>query len=259
VSLLGRRKAHVRHQAARVHHALVGSTRWATPADVDSMQRFAKELVALQPDLILSHTTPTTAALLQQTRTIPIIFANVGDPVGSGFVVSFPQPGGNVTGYNVSEPTQAGKWVELLKEIAPRVARIAILFNPASAPYAEYWLNPFKAGSKVRLHQSRERAKGDMTACVGRCPVSLQQRPTARGRMQAGAPQAHLSPKVEPSSAPFPEWYRGKGEGSNHATVFDGSCIVLRAARCSQRPRYCSSRSCSSRECTHRWRSSRPR
>jgi putative ABC transport system substrate-binding protein len=59
-------------------------TRWATPADAESMQRFAKELVALQLDLILSHTTPTTAALLQQTRTIPIIFANVGDPVGSG-------------------------------------------------------------------------------------------------------------------------------------------------------------------------------
>jgi putative ABC transport system substrate-binding protein len=122
-------------------------TRWATPADVDLMQRFAKELVALQPDLILSHTIPTTAALLQQTRTIPIIFANVGDPVGSGFVASFPQPGGNVTGFNVSEPTQAGKWVELLKEIAPRVARVAILFNPASAPYAEYWLNPFKTAA----------------------------------------------------------------------------------------------------------------
>jgi len=122
-------------------------TRWATPTDVDSMQRFAKELVALQPDLILSHTTPTTAALLQQTRTIAIIFANVGDPVGSGFVASFPQPGGNVTGFNVSEPTQAGKWVELLKEIAPRVARVAMLFNPASAPYADYWLNPFKAAA----------------------------------------------------------------------------------------------------------------
>jgi putative ABC transport system substrate-binding protein len=79
------------------------------------MQRFAKELVALQPDLILSHNTPTTAALLQQTRTIPIIFALVSDPVGSGFVASIPRPGGNVTGFDVSEPTQASKWVELLK------------------------------------------------------------------------------------------------------------------------------------------------
>jgi putative ABC transport system substrate-binding protein len=122
-------------------------TRWATPDDADSMQRFAKELVALQPDLILSHTTPTTTALLQQTRTIPIIFANVSDPVGSGFVMSFPRPGGNVTGFNVSEPTMAGKLLELVKEIAPRVARVAMLFNPGTATYAEYWLNPFKTAA----------------------------------------------------------------------------------------------------------------
>ncbi len=122
-------------------------TRWATPADAESMQRFAKELVALQPDLILSHITPTTVALLQQTRTIPIIFALVVDPVGSGFVASFPRPGGNVTGFVTMEPTMAGKWLELLKEIAPRVTRAAILFNPATAPYADYYLNPFKAAA----------------------------------------------------------------------------------------------------------------
>jgi putative ABC transport system substrate-binding protein len=122
-------------------------TRWPAPADAEAMQRFAKELVALQPDLILSHITPTTTALLQQTRTIPIIFANVSDPVGSGFVASFARPGGNVTGFNVSEPTMAGKLLELLKEIAPRVARVAMLFNPTTATYAEYWLNPFKAAA----------------------------------------------------------------------------------------------------------------
>jgi putative tryptophan/tyrosine transport system substrate-binding protein len=117
-------------------------TRWATPADAESMQRFAKELVALQPDVILSNTTPTTAALLQQTRTIPIVFALVVDPIGSGFVASFPRPGGNVTGFIVTEPTMAGKWLELLKEIAPHVARVAMLFT-----YAEYWLTPFKAAA----------------------------------------------------------------------------------------------------------------
>ena len=121
--------------------------RWATPSDTESIQQFAKELVALQPDLIISSTTPITAALLQQTRTIPIIFPALSDPVGSGFVASFSRPGGNVTGFNVSEPTQTGKWVELLKEIAPRVARVAMLFNPASAPYAEYWLDPFKSAA----------------------------------------------------------------------------------------------------------------
>jgi putative ABC transport system substrate-binding protein len=121
-------------------------TRW--PAfDAESRQRFAKELVALQPDLILSHTTPTTAAPLQQTRTIPIVFATVTDPIGSGFVPSLARPGGNVTGFTLVEPTMAAKWVELLKEIAPRVNRVAMLFNPATATYADYFLKPFKVAA----------------------------------------------------------------------------------------------------------------
>jgi putative tryptophan/tyrosine transport system substrate-binding protein len=122
-------------------------TRWTMPGDTEARQRFAKELVALQPDLMLSHGTPITATLLQQTTTIPIVFAAVSDPVGSGFVASFPRPGGNVTGFMNMEPTMAGKWIEFLKEIAPRVARVAFLFNPTTAPYAEYWLNPFKAAA----------------------------------------------------------------------------------------------------------------
>jgi putative ABC transport system substrate-binding protein len=121
-------------------------TRWPG-FDAESRQRFAKELVALQPDLILSHTTPTTAALLQQTRTIPIVFATVTDPVGSGIVPSLARPGGNVTGFTLVEPTMAAKWVELLKEIAPRVNRVAMLFNPATATYADYFLKPFKAAA----------------------------------------------------------------------------------------------------------------
>jgi len=120
--------------------------RWAS-FDAALMQRFAKELVDLQPDLILSQNTPTTAALLQQTRTIPIIFAIVSDPVGSGFIASFPRPGGNVTGFTNIEPTMAGKWLELLKEIAPRVTRAAFLFNPTTAPYAEYYVSPLKAAA----------------------------------------------------------------------------------------------------------------
>jgi putative ABC transport system substrate-binding protein len=122
-------------------------TRWATPADAESRQRFAQELVALRPDLILSHGTPSTATLLKQTRTIPIIFAGVSDPMGSGFVASFPRPGGNVTGFITMEPTVSGKWLELLKEVAPHVARVALLFNPTTATYAEYWLDPFKAAA----------------------------------------------------------------------------------------------------------------
>jgi putative ABC transport system substrate-binding protein len=120
--------------------------RW-TALDRELIQRFAKELVALQPDLILTQSTPATAELMQQTRTIPIVFALVADPIGSGFVASFPHPGGNVTGFVTMEPSLAGKWLELLKEIAPRVARVAMLFNPATAPYAQYWLNPFKTAA----------------------------------------------------------------------------------------------------------------
>ena len=85
-------------------------TRWASPRDPELRQRAAKELVALRPDLILSHGTPVTATLVQQTRTIPIIFVNVADPVGSGFVASFNRPGGNVTGLTNIEPTMAGKY-----------------------------------------------------------------------------------------------------------------------------------------------------
>ena len=119
--------------------------RWAA-VTAEAMERFAKELVALQPDLILSQSTPTTVTLLHQTRTVPIIFANVADPVGSGFVTSLSRPGGNVTGFTAMEGSVAGKWLELLKEIAPRVVRV-FLFNPATAPYAEYYLTPFKAAA----------------------------------------------------------------------------------------------------------------
>ena len=121
--------------------------RWATTSDAPSMQRFARELVALQPDLILSHNTPTTATLLQYTRTIPIVFAVVSDPIGSGFVASIAHPGGNVTGFTNIEPTMAGKWLEVLKEIAPRVDRVAFLFNPTTAPYAKHYVGPFKAAA----------------------------------------------------------------------------------------------------------------
>ena len=120
--------------------------RWAA-AEADLVQQFAKELVALQPDLILTQNTPITAAVLQQTRTIPIIFANVSDPVGSGFVAGLPRPGGNVTGLIDIDASMAGKWLGLLKEVAPRVARVAFLFNPATAPFAEYYVTPLKAAA----------------------------------------------------------------------------------------------------------------
>ncbi len=119
--------------------------RWA--ADSDSMKRFAKELVALQPDLIVTSTTPATAAMLQQTRAIPVIFVLVGDPVFSGFVASLARPGRNVTGFTPIVGSLAGKWIELLKDIAPRVTRVTLLFNPPTAMYVERYLDPFRAAA----------------------------------------------------------------------------------------------------------------
>jgi putative ABC transport system substrate-binding protein len=122
-------------------------SRWGALDDAELRQRSANEIVALQPDVILTQNTPPTASMLQQTRTIPVIFVIVADPVGSGFVKSLARPGGNVTGFTVMEPTIASKWLELLKEIAPGVKRAAFLFNPATTPYADTYLNPFKAAA----------------------------------------------------------------------------------------------------------------
>ena len=85
--------------------------------------------------------------MLQQTRTIPIIFVLVGDPIFSGFVASLARPGGNVTGFTPIVGSLAGKWVELLKDIAPRVARVTLLFNPATATYVERYVDPFRAAA----------------------------------------------------------------------------------------------------------------
>ena len=107
--------------------------RWGR-GDIDRIRTFAKELVALQPDVILAHGTPATAALHRETRTIPIVFVTVSDPVGDGFVAGLPHPGGNITGFLTSESTITAKMFELLTEIAPGLKRVAILFNPDTAP-----------------------------------------------------------------------------------------------------------------------------
>jgi putative ABC transport system substrate-binding protein len=121
--------------------------RWAAPDNALALEGGAKELVARQPDLILTHNTSATAGVLKQTRTIPIVFAIVSDPVGSGFVASIRRPSGNVTGFTTFEPAMAGKWLELLKEIAPRISRAALLFHAAAAPFAADFFGSFKAAA----------------------------------------------------------------------------------------------------------------
>lgn len=102
--------------------------------DPERMQAFAKELVSLQPHVILTRSTPVTAALLKQTHTIPIVFTVVSDPVGEHFVESLARPGGNATGFTNVEFSLTGKWLELLKEVAPGIKRVAFVFNPKLAP-----------------------------------------------------------------------------------------------------------------------------
>jgi hypothetical protein len=99
-------------------------------SDKNSIRALAQELVGLQPDIIVTTSTPATAAVQQETRTIPIVIAGVADPVTSGIVARLDRPSGNVTGFANYEATLAGKWLELLSEIAPGLKRAAIMFNP---------------------------------------------------------------------------------------------------------------------------------
>ena len=122
--------------------------RWVE-TDSSLIQHAAKELVALQPNLIISAaSSPGTAFLLQQTRTIPLLFVNIVDPVGQGFVASMSRPGGNATGFVNLETSMAGKWLELLKQVMPRLMRAAVPFNPVTSPYADLYLNYFKSIAK---------------------------------------------------------------------------------------------------------------
>jgi putative tryptophan/tyrosine transport system substrate-binding protein len=120
--------------------------RWAG-GSVDAMKALAKELVALKPDVIVVVSTPASAAVMQETHTIPIIFVQNFDPVGSGLVKSLVTPDGNITGFTSYEPAMGSKWLELLKGVAPQVARVAIMYNPQTAPYAGVFLRPIEAAA----------------------------------------------------------------------------------------------------------------
>jgi putative tryptophan/tyrosine transport system substrate-binding protein len=113
-------------------HSVRIDTRWAG-AEIERGRRYAAELVELAPDVILASNAPIVSALQQATRTVPIVFAAVADPVGSGLVASLARPGGNVTGFTLFEYAISAKWLELLKEIAPRVTRVAVLRDPTIA------------------------------------------------------------------------------------------------------------------------------
>jgi putative tryptophan/tyrosine transport system substrate-binding protein len=123
--------------------------RW-TNADIKLANALAKELLTTPPDVILASTTPATAALHGETSIVPIVFAIVSDPVGAGFVASFRRPGGNITGFTQTDAALGGKWLSLLKEIAPGIKHAAIMFNPDTAPNGgNLFLGSFEAAARL--------------------------------------------------------------------------------------------------------------
>jgi putative ABC transport system substrate-binding protein len=121
--------------------------RWGG-GDINRIRALVQELVSLQPDIILAEGTPATVAVQRETRTIPIVFAAAGDPVASSIVPRIDRPSGNITGFGNYEPSLAGKWLELLSEIAPGLKRAAIMFNPDTAPVSSF-MPPFEAAART--------------------------------------------------------------------------------------------------------------
>jgi putative ABC transport system substrate-binding protein len=118
--------------------------------DSNRARTLAQELVGLQPDIIVTGTTPATVAVQRETRTIPIVFATVGDPVASGIVARLDHPSGNITGFALYEPSLGGKWLELLSEIAPGLKRVAIMFNPGLAePLLSTYMPPLETAART--------------------------------------------------------------------------------------------------------------
>jgi putative tryptophan/tyrosine transport system substrate-binding protein len=120
--------------------------RWSAD-NADRMRALAKELVDLRPNAIFGVTTPVIGALARETKTIPIVFAGVSDPIGSGFAANLAHPGGNITGFTVNDPAAGGKWVQLLKEIAPRTVHVALLFNPATTVPIQFFMPSIQAAA----------------------------------------------------------------------------------------------------------------
>jgi putative ABC transport system substrate-binding protein len=145
------------------------------------MRALAKELVDLRPNAIFGVTTPVVGALARETNTIPIVFAGVSDPIGSGFAANLAHPGGNITGFMANDPagTLGGKWVDLLKKVAPRTVRIALLFNPATTVPLQYSLPSIQAAASsfaVQVNAAPVHAKNEIEGVI-----AAQTRPPGGG------------------------------------------------------------------------------
>jgi putative ABC transport system substrate-binding protein len=142
--------------------------RWSA-ADPDKIRTFAKELVDLRPDAIFGQSTPVIGALARETRTIPIVFGGVSDPIGAGFAANLAHPGGNITGFTVNDPTVGAKWVELLKEIAPRTVHVTLLFNPVTTVPLQFFMPSIQAAASsfaVEVVASPVHAKDEIEGVI---------------------------------------------------------------------------------------------
>jgi putative tryptophan/tyrosine transport system substrate-binding protein len=160
----------------RRDNCIMEHVRWGG-GNVDRMRILARELVATRPDVILAQGTPVTAALQRETRTIPVVFVVVADPIGTGFVATISRPGGNITGFVNTEMSMGGKWLELLAEMAPGIKRAAMMFNPDTALYAQsYYLPSFAdAARSLNVESMRAPVRSDseieaVIASLGREP-----------------------------------------------------------------------------------------
>src|SRR5437588_1676847 len=157
----------------RVGGNLAIEYRWGL-FDVEKARRAGAELLNLAPDVILCGGTPSALAMQQATRTLPIVFAFVTDPVGQGLVLNLAHPGGNITGFSYFEPAVGAKWLALLKEIAPAIAHVSVMFNPVSSPYSPlYYQSIAAAAPKFSVSTAME---------LVRAPVDIEQAMTRLGR-----------------------------------------------------------------------------
>jgi putative ABC transport system substrate-binding protein len=142
--------------------------RW-NAGDAGLSRTYAAELLGLMPDVILAGSTINLTAIQQATSTVPVVFVQVADPVAQGFVASMRRPGGNVTGFSLFEFSLGGKWVDLLKQLAPRLMRVAFMFNPDTAPYSRFFTPVIEAAATslgVQLTTAPVRAAVDIEAAL---------------------------------------------------------------------------------------------
>ena len=142
--------------------------RWAG-GDPALFQRYASELVAHSPDVLVAFSSPSVEAMRRETTTIPMVFTVVSDPIGQGFVASLAHPGGNITGFSAYDPPMAGKWLQMLTQITPPVANVVVLYNPATAPYAGLMLHAIEEAApslRVSVRAARYRDDAELEAIM---------------------------------------------------------------------------------------------